>query len=82
MKDVLSLAAFVIKVLCLMVFVNILKPDGIRTAQAPGRPEHCEKARSRAQTCGSSAVAAVSWNGAGRCSAKPEDHWLPQQESC
>ena len=79
MKDVLSLAAFAIKILCLVVFVNILKPDGIRTAQAPGRPEHCEKAGSRAQTCG---VAAVSWNGIGRCRAKPEDHWLPTQESC
>jgi hypothetical protein len=82
MKDVLSLAAFAIKVLCLVVFVNILKPDGIRTAQAPGAPEHCERARSQAQTCGSGAVAAVFWNGIGQCRAKPEDHWLPKQGSC
>jgi hypothetical protein len=80
MKDVLSIAAFAINVFGLVVFVNILKPDGIRTAQA--RPEHCEKAHSQAQTCGSSAVAAVFWNGIGRCRAKPEDHWLPKQESC
>jgi hypothetical protein len=65
-----------------VVFVNILKPDGIRTAQVPAKPEHCEKARSRAQTCGSCAVAAVSWNGIGRCRAKSEDRWLPKQESC
>jgi hypothetical protein len=82
MKDVLSIAAFAINVLGLVVFVNILKPDGIRTAQAPSRAEHCEKAHSQAQTCGSSAVTAVFWNGIGRCHAKPEDHWLPKQESC
>ena len=28
MKDVLSLAVFAGKVLCLMVFVTVLKPDG------------------------------------------------------
>jgi hypothetical protein len=82
MKDVLSIAAFAFNVLGLVVFVNILKPDGIRTAQAPGRPEHCEKAHSQAQTCGSNAVAAVFWNGIGRCRAIPDDHWLPKQESC
>jgi hypothetical protein len=82
MKDVLSIAAFAINVLGLVVFVNILKPDGIRTAQVPSRPEHCEKAGSRAQTCDSSAVAAASWSGIGRCRAIPEDHWLPKQESC
>jgi hypothetical protein len=82
MKDVLSLATFAAKVLCLVVFVSILKPDAIRTAEAPGRPEHCEQARSRAQTCRSSAVAAVFLDGIGRCRTKPEDHWPPKQESC
>ena len=82
MKDVLSIAAFAINVLGLVVFVNILKPDGIRIAQVPSRPEHCEKAGSRAQTCDSSAVAAASWNGIGRCRANPEDRWLPKREPC
>ena len=82
MKDVLSIAAFVINVLGLVVFVNILKPDDILIAQVPSRPEHCEKVGSRAQTCDSSAVAAASWNGIGRCRANLEDRWLPKREPC
>jgi hypothetical protein len=39
MNDVLTLAVFAAKVLCLMVFVTILKPDGsigsIRTSPKP-----------------------------------------------
>ena len=45
MKDVLCLATFAAKVLCLMLFVIVLKPHGISTVQAPSKPLYCELAR-------------------------------------
>jgi hypothetical protein len=44
MKDVFCLATFAIKVLCLVVFVIILKPRGISTVEAPSKPQYCELA--------------------------------------
>ena len=43
MKDVLSLAAFAGKVLCLIVFVTALRPAGISAVQAPVRPASCSE---------------------------------------
>ena len=40
MYDVLCLATFAGKVLCLMLFVIILKPHGISMVQAPSKPHH------------------------------------------
>ena len=45
MKDVFCLATFAAKVLCLVVFVVILKPHGISTVQASNKPQVCELAR-------------------------------------
>ncbi len=41
MKDVLSLAVFAGKVLCLMVFVTVLKPDGIGVVRTSTKPVDC-----------------------------------------
>ena len=42
MNDVLTLAVFAAKVLCLMVFVTVLKPDGsIGTIQTSPKPVDC-----------------------------------------
>jgi hypothetical protein len=51
MKDVLCLAAFAAKVLCLVVFVTTLKPDRIGVVQAPTTPEYCKTERSGAHGC-------------------------------
>ena len=45
MKDVLCLATFASKVLCLVAFVLILKPHGISPVQATSKPQACELAR-------------------------------------
>jgi hypothetical protein len=45
MKDVLCVATFASKVLCLVAFVFILKPHGISTVQATSKPQVCELAR-------------------------------------
>jgi len=45
MNDVLTLAVFAAKVLCLMVFVSVLKPDGsIGAVWTPTNPADCTKA--------------------------------------
>jgi hypothetical protein len=49
MRDVLSLGAFVIVLLCLVVFVITLKPDVIRTVHAPSEPEYWNIGHSSAQ---------------------------------
>ena len=44
MNDVLTLAVFAAKVLCLMVFVTILKPDGsIGAIRTSPNPVDCRK---------------------------------------
>jgi hypothetical protein len=45
MKDVLCLATFAGKLLCLVALVIILKPHAISTVQAPSKPQYCELAR-------------------------------------
>jgi hypothetical protein len=45
MKDVLCLATFAGKVLCLVLLVIILKPHGISTVQALSKPQYCELPR-------------------------------------
>jgi hypothetical protein len=59
MRDVLSLGAFVIMLLCLVVFAITLKPDVIRTLHAPSKPEYCNIGHLSAQECGLNVLAAV-----------------------
>jgi hypothetical protein len=40
MRDVLSLVVFVIKLLCLVVFVIMLKPDVIKAVHGTNEPMH------------------------------------------
>jgi hypothetical protein len=52
MNDVLTLAVFTAKVLCLMVFVTILKPDGsIGSIRTSPKPVDCSKDRSAMLEC-------------------------------
>ncbi|WP_369721889.1 hypothetical protein AB8Z38_33820 [Bradyrhizobium sp. LLZ17] len=76
MKDILCVAAFVGKVLCLMVFVTILKPEGsigaawTSTISADRRME-----RSGMQECDVNVFAAPQ-AGAKSCIARPRvAHW-------
>jgi len=71
MKDVLSLAVFAAKLLCLMVFVAILKPDNIGTIQTSAKPVDCRIGRSGMQECGLNVFAAASQAGAKPCIARP-----------
>ena len=49
MSDVLTLAVFAAKVLCLIVFVSVLKPDSsIGAAWTPTNPADCSKASGKA----------------------------------
>ena len=48
MNEVFSLAAFVGKLLCLVVFVSVLKPSGISAVQASDRPAYCKTGTLRA----------------------------------
>ena len=72
MKDVLSLAVFAGKVLCLMVFVTVLKPDGsIGAAKTSAKPAECRMARSGMQGCGLSIFATTSEAYVGLCGPRP-----------
>jgi hypothetical protein len=72
MKDVLSLAVFAGKVLCLMVFVTVLKPDGsIGAAKTAAKPAECRTARSGMPGCGLNIFATTSETDVGLCSALP-----------
>jgi hypothetical protein len=52
MKDIFCVAAFAGKVLCLMVFVTVLKPDGsIGTVWTSEKPVDCRMERSKMQEC-------------------------------
>jgi hypothetical protein len=49
MNDVLTLAVFAAKVLCLIVFVSVLKPDGsIGAVWTPTNPADCTEASGKA----------------------------------
>ena len=72
MKDVFCVAAFTGKVLCLMVFVTVLKPDGsIGAIQTSTKPVDCRIERSGMQECGLNVFAAASQAGARPCIARP-----------
>ena len=72
MTDVLSLAVFAGKVLCLMVFVTVLKPDGsIGAVKISTKPAECRMARSGMQGCGLSVFATNSEADVGLCGARP-----------
>ena len=59
MKDIFCVAAFAGKVLCLMVFVIVLKPDGsIGTVWTSAKPVDCRMERSGMQECGLNVLAA------------------------
>jgi hypothetical protein len=68
MKDILCVAAFVGKLLCLMVFVSALRPDRIEAVQASMRPAHC---KAGTQACGPNLFATTSETGVRLCSARP-----------
>ena len=51
MKDVLSAVAFVMKALCFVVFLIMLKPDVLGAVAAPNEPAHCKIAASSASGC-------------------------------
>ena len=60
MNDVFTLAVFAAKVLCLIVFVSVLKPDGsIGAVWTPTNPTDCTKA-SEMQACGQTFFPAAS----------------------
>ena len=72
MKDVLSLAVFAGKVLCLILFVTVLKPDGsIGAVKTSAKPAECTMTRSGMQGCGRSIFAMTSDADVGLCSARP-----------
>ena len=72
MKDIFCVAAFAGKVLCLMVFVTVLKPDGgIGAIQTSTNPVDCRMERSGMQECGLNVFAPASQADAGPCIARP-----------
>ena len=72
MKDVLSLAVFAGKVLCLILFVTVLKPDGsIGAVKTSAKPAECRMARSGMQGCSLSIFAMTPDADVGLCSARP-----------
>ena len=72
MNDVLTLAVFAAKVLCLMVFVSVLRPDGsIGAIQASVKPVDCRTSRAGVQKCSLNVLAATSLADARPCTARP-----------
>ena len=72
MKDVLCVVVFAGKVLCLMVFVTVLKPDGgIGAVRTSTKPVDCRIERSGMQECGLNVFAAASQADARPCIARP-----------
>jgi hypothetical protein len=72
MKDIFCVAAFAGKVLCLMVFVTVLKPDGsIGAIWTSTKPVDCRMERSGMQECGLNVLAAASQADARRCIVRP-----------
>ena len=72
MKDIFCVAAFAGKVLCLMVFVTVLKPDGsIGAIRTSTKPVDCRMERSGMQGCGLKVFAAASQADARPCIARP-----------
>jgi hypothetical protein len=42
MKDLLCIGTFAAKLLCLVVFVAVLRPNGIKAVSASSELEHCQ----------------------------------------
>jgi hypothetical protein len=80
MKDLVCLAAFVGKLLCLALFVVALRPMHISAVQEAGKSASCNT--SRAPACGSSVVAAVAGANTGQCSSAPEGRAAPERQHC
>ena len=51
MKDAFCLAVLTAKVLCLVMFVNMLRPDHINPVQAASAAQYCKAGHSAAQAC-------------------------------
>jgi hypothetical protein len=79
MRDVFCLATLVAKVLCLVVFLAILKTSGIGIAQATRSTEACKIRRSAAPAC---VVAAISVAGIGQRRAAAEDCSILKRQGC
>ena len=79
MRDVFCLATFVAKVLCLVVFIAVLKLGEIRTAQAPSSAEGCKIRRSGAPAC---PVAAISVADIRQCPAAAKEGSIPKRQAC
>lgn len=60
MKDVFSLAVLIAKVLCLVLFVNLLRTDRITPIQGPTTAQYCQPGRSAARACDLSVKATMS----------------------
>jgi len=72
MKDIFCVAAFAGKVLCLMVFVTVLKPDGsIGAIRTSTKPVDCRMERSGMPECGLNVFAATSHADARPCITRP-----------
>ncbi|SPP93309.1 protein of unknown function [Bradyrhizobium vignae] len=69
MKDALCLAVFAGKILCLAMFVTVLKPDAIGVIQTSARPVDCRMERSGLQQCVSNVFARASLADATSCIA-------------
>jgi len=72
MKDIFCVAAFAGKVLCLMVFVTVLKPDGgIGAIRTSTKHVDCRTERSGMPECGLNVFAAASHADARPCITRP-----------
>ncbi|MHC2626122.1 hypothetical protein ACVIW2_008154 [Bradyrhizobium huanghuaihaiense] len=68
MKDVLCLAVFAGKILCLLMFVNVVKPDVVGILQTSAAPVDCRE-RSGLRDCASNLFATASLADAKSCIA-------------
>jgi hypothetical protein len=59
MREILSLGAFAIMLLCFAVFVVSLRPDAIKAGHARSKPEYCGIEHSGTPECGSNVSAGV-----------------------
>lgn len=71
MKELMCLAAFAGKLLCLIVFVVALKPDGVAAVSGVDEPRYCKIGRTGALTCGLNVPTAASKADVEPCSVGP-----------
>ena len=60
MREVLSLATFVLGVLCFVAFVIAVKPNAFAAAEAPNKRAHCQTDDSQRRGCGLHVLATAS----------------------